>query len=76
MDVLTSCFKDGFTECIILSKGKYDTVVKNRAWKDLSLQKQKCVTSACENDHGKLETCFPFLTVQSVHGIYHKIMIC
>lgn len=53
MDVLTSCFKDGFTECIILSKGKYDTVVKNRAWEDLSLQKQKCVTSACENDHGK-----------------------
>lgn len=51
MAVLTSCFKDGFTECIILSKGKCDAIVKNGAWKDLSLQ--KCVTSAYENDHGK-----------------------
>lgn len=53
MAVLTSCVKDGFTECIILSKGKCEAVVKNGAWKDLSLQKQKCVTSVCENDRGK-----------------------
>lgn len=50
MAVLTSCFKDGFTECIILSKGKCEAVVKK--WSLEGLESSK-VTSACENDHGK-----------------------
>lgn len=39
MSVLISWYKDGFTECVILLKGKCEEVVRDGAWRALSLLK-------------------------------------